>query len=104
MMNNIRMSILTAMVFIVVAVLVGVHYNERKSFQEEINMISSEREYLLMALKKRSADDCIVEPAPYGWKCTDFKGRVYKITRNENLMKKIAHSKLLSKANVEIAR
>jgi len=62
---------------------VGLHYNERNLFREELIMTSTDRDYLLMVLKKRSADDCIVEPTGYGWKCTDFKGRVYKVFKDE---------------------
>ena len=32
-------------------------------------------------LISRNADDCVIEKAEYGWKCTDKDGKVYKVKR-----------------------
>lgn len=87
MLKNALIGLMTSLAVIVTIGVVGLHFNERQLYREEIAMTSLDRDYLLMVLKKRSADDCIVEPTGYGWKCTDFKGRVYKVIKNESKMK-----------------
>lgn len=87
-----KQVIIGAVLFTVVIIavgIVGLHYKEHKLYGEELAMTMSELNYLETVLKKKNADDCIVEPAAYGWKCTDFKGRVYKVFRNEEKMKAI---------------
>lgn len=86
-------QVIIGVVFITIVVIavgaVALHYKEHKLYQEEIAMNLSETDYLEAVLKEKNADDCIVEPAAYGWKCTDFKGRVYRVYRNEAKMKTI---------------
>ncbi len=85
-----KQVIIGAVLFTVVIIAVGtvgLHYKEQKLYREEIAMTMSEINYLETALKKKNADDCIVERAAYGWKCTDFKGRVYKVFRDEDKMR-----------------
>jgi len=82
-----KQAVIGVVLFTVVIIavgIVGLHYKEQKLYREEIAMTMSEIDYLETVLKKKNADDCIVEPAAYGWKCTDFKGRVYKVFRNED--------------------
>ncbi|MEE9910856.1 MAG: hypothetical protein K4571_03945 [Deltaproteobacteria bacterium] len=87
MKKNAIIGMMTFLAFVTAVGIVGLHYNERQLYREEIAMTSSDRDYLLMVLKKRSAGDCIVEPTGYGWKCTDFKGRIFKVIKDENKMK-----------------
>lgn len=87
MFKNAIVGLVAFMAVITTIGVVGLHYNERNLFREELIMTSTDRDYLLMVLKKRSADDCIVEPTGYGWKCTDFKGRVYKVFKDEQKIK-----------------
>lgn len=83
---------------------VGLHYKERKIYREEVAMTMSDINYLEMVLKKKNADDCIVEPAAYGWKCTDFKGRVYKVFRNEEKMRSARLRSTRGSKREEVAR
>ncbi|MRR16640.1 MAG: hypothetical protein EG826_09330 [Deltaproteobacteria bacterium] len=87
-----RQVIISAVLLTIVAIAVGavgLHYKEHKLYREEMAMTLSEIDYLEAVLKKKNADDCIVEPAAYGWKCTDFRGRVYRVFRDEAKMKAI---------------
>lgn len=87
MLKNALIGLMTSVAVIVTIGVIGLHHNERQLYREEVTMTSSDRDYLLTVLKKKSADDCIVEPAAYGWKCTDFKGRVYKVIKDERKIK-----------------
>lgn len=60
---------------------IGLHLSERTLHRGEVAMISSDIDYVVAILKKRNAGDCVIEPTTYGWKCTDFNGRVYKIKK-----------------------
>ena len=41
-----------------------------------------EEDYILAELKRRAADDCVLTPTSYGWRCKEYKtGRVFKIAR-----------------------
>jgi len=84
MFKRVTIGVVLFTVVIIAVGIVGLHYKEHKLYREEIAMTMSEIDYLETVLKKKNADDCIVEPAAYGWKCTDFKGRVYKVFRNED--------------------
>jgi hypothetical protein len=102
MLKNATIGLMTFLAVSVTIIAVGLHYNERNLYRAEVNMTSSDSDYLQMALKKRSAGDCIVEPTDYGWKCTDFKGRVYKVAKKENNWKKTARSNSAKKSNYKI--
>lgn len=42
----------------------------------------SEEDFILAELKRRAADDCVLTPTSYGWRCREHKtGRVFKIAR-----------------------
>lgn len=84
MFKQVIIGVVLFTVVIIAVGIVGLHHKERKLYREEIAMTLSEIDYLETVLKKKNAEDCIVEPAAYGWKCTDFKGRVYKVFRNED--------------------
>lgn len=87
MLRNAFIGLMTSLMVIVTIGFFGLHHNKPQYDREEVAMTSLDRDYLLMVLKKKSADDCIIEQAAYGWKCTDFKGRVYKVIRDERKIK-----------------
>ncbi len=91
-------------IVIITAGIVGLHYKEHKLYREEIAMTMSEIDYLEAVLKKKNAEDCIVEPAAYGWKCTDFKGRVYRVFRDEEKMRAIRSNSVKGSNHKKLAR
>jgi hypothetical protein len=36
-------------------------------------------------LDAKGVGDCTLEPIPGGWKCTDDQGKVYKVTKKEEI-------------------
>ena len=104
MLKNLMIGLLMLSAVIVTIGVVGMHFNERQLYREEVSLTSSDRDYLLAILKKRSADDCIVEPTGYGWKCTDFKGKVYKVIKDESKIKTVRLNSLQNSGYKVVAK
>ena len=45
------------------------------------SLTKTERDYIMKELDKRSVGDCMLEPIPGGFKCTDNEGKVYKVSK-----------------------
>lgn len=48
---------------------------------QPIRMAKADVDFVQRELLRRSADDCVLTPTSYGWRCVDRQGRVYKIAR-----------------------
>lgn len=104
MFKQVIIGVVLLTIVIIAVGAVGLHYKEHKLYREEIAMTMSETDYLEAVLKEKNADDCIVEPAAYGWKCTDFRGRVYRVFRNEAKMKAIQSNPIQGANHQNLAR
>lgn len=49
------------------------------------SLTKAEKQYIMEELDARSAEDCVLEPIPGGWKCTDNQGKVYKVKKKEEI-------------------
>ena len=49
------------------------------------SLSKAEQKYIMEELNARGAGYCELEPIPGGWKCTDDQGKVYKVTKKEEI-------------------
>jgi len=49
------------------------------------SLTKAEKQHIMEELNARYVGDCELEPIPGGWKCTDDQGKVYKVTKKEEI-------------------
>ena len=57
----------------------------RKKANLSWSLTKSEQKHIMEELDARSAEDCVLEPIPGGWKCTDRQGKVYVVKKKEEI-------------------
>ena len=73
----------SAIIVVTIAlVFCGMYWSQTVKVRENITSLSDE-EYILMVLKQKSADDCVLTPISEGvWACKEYKsGKVFMIRR-----------------------
>jgi hypothetical protein len=73
----------SAIVVVTIAlVFCGMYWSQTVKVRENITSQSDE-EYILMILKQKGADDCVLRPISEGvWSCTEFKtGKIFMVRR-----------------------
>lgn len=73
----------SAIVVVTIAlVFCGLYWSQAVKVRENITSQSDE-EYILMILKQKGADDCVLRPISEGvWSCTEWKsGKVFMVRR-----------------------
>ena len=63
-------------------VLCGLYWSQMTKVRQDI-MSKSDEDYILMVLRQKSADDCVLTPVSPGvWSCKEFKtGKVFMVRR-----------------------
>lgn len=63
-------------------VMCGLYWSQTVKIRQDI-MSKSDEEYILMVLRQKSADDCVLrEVRPGVWSCTEFKsGKIFMVRR-----------------------
>jgi len=78
-----RFIMWSAIVVVTIAlVFCGMYWSQTVKVRENITSQSDE-EYILMILKQKGADDCVLRPISEGvWSCTEFKtGKIFMVRR-----------------------
>jgi len=73
----------SAIIVVTIAlVFCGLYWSQTVKVRENITSQSDE-EYILMILKQKGADDCVLRPVSEGvWSCTEFKtGKIFMVRR-----------------------
>ena len=60
----------------------GLYWSQTVKVRQDI-MSKSDEDYILMVLRQKSADDCVLRPIRPGvWSCTEWKsGKVFMVRR-----------------------
>ena len=76
----IKISVVT--VVTLALVFCGLYWSQTVKIRQDI-MSKSDEEYILMVLRQKSADDCVLrEIRPGVWSCTEWKsGKVFMVRR-----------------------
>ena len=63
-------------------VMCGLYWSQTVKIRQDI-MSKSDEEYILMVLRQKSADDCVLTPISEGvWACKEWKtGKVFMVRR-----------------------
>jgi len=63
-------------------VMCGLYWSQMTKVRQDI-MSKSDEEYILMVLRQKSADDCVLTPISEGvWACKEFKsGKIFMVRR-----------------------
>jgi len=73
----------SAIIVVTIAlVFCGLYWSQTVKIRQNITSQSDE-EYILMILKQKGADDCVLRPISEGvWSCTEFKtGKIFMVRR-----------------------
>lgn len=65
-----------------VLVMCGLYWSQTVKVRQDI-MSKSDEDYILMVLRQKSADDCVLTPISEGvWACKEYKsGKVFMVRR-----------------------
>ena len=76
----IKISVVT--VVTLALVFCGLYWSQTVKIRQDI-MSKSDEEYILMVLRQKSADDCVLTPISEGvWACKEWKtGKVFMVRR-----------------------
>ena len=63
-------------------VMCGLYWSQMTKVRQDI-MSKSDEDYILMVLRQKSADDCVLTPISEGvWACKEFKsGKIFMVRR-----------------------
>jgi len=75
-------KISTIIVVTLALVFCGLYWSQTVKVRQDI-MSKSDEDYILMVLRAKGADDCVLRPISDGvWSCTEFKtGKIFMIRR-----------------------
>ena len=75
-------KILTIIVVTLALVFCGLYWSQMTKVRQDI-MSKSDEDYILMVLRQKAADDCVLTPISEGvWSCTEWKtGKVFMVRR-----------------------
>ena len=74
---------ISAIIIVTIAlVMCGLYWSQTVKIRQDI-MSKSDEEYILMVLRQKSADDCVLTPISEGvWACKEWKtGKVFMVRR-----------------------
>ena len=74
---------ISAIIIVTLAlVMCGLYWSQTVKVRQDI-MSKSDEDYILMVLRQKSADDCVLRPIRPGvWSCTEWKtGKVFMVRR-----------------------
>ena len=76
----IKISVVT--VVTLALVFCGLYWSQTVKIRQDI-MSKSDEDYILMVLRQKAADDCVLTPVSPGvWSCKEFKtGKVFMVRR-----------------------
>lgn len=76
----IKISVVT--VVTLALVFCGLYWSQTVKIRQDI-MSKSDEDYILMVLRQKAADDCVLTPISEGvWSCTEWKtGKVFMVRR-----------------------
>ena len=76
----IKISVVT--VVTLALVFCGLYWSQTVKVRQDI-MSKSDEDYILMVLRQKAADDCVLTPISEGvWSCTEWKtGKVFMVRR-----------------------
>ncbi len=76
----IKISVVT--VVTLALVFCGLYWSQTVKIRQDI-MSKSDEDYILMVLRQKAADDCVLTPISEGvWSCTEFKsGKIFMVRR-----------------------
>ena len=63
-------------------VMCGLYWSQMTKVRQDI-MSKSDEDYIIMVLRAKGADDCVLRPISDGvWSCTEFKsGKIFMVRR-----------------------
>ena len=75
-------KISTIIVVTLALVMCGLYWSQMTKVRQDI-MSKSDEDYILMVLRQKSADDCVLREVRAGvWSCTEWKsGKVFMVRR-----------------------